>query len=124
MICIQCAAGGRAGIFGAVLAVVIAIEGIEWALASVWWIVGFAAIVIAVATVVLWRLMRWAHARDKRYREAWAERRPVLAAPRLEISGPQRRAIALAPVHIHFHGLPDSEQARIIHQALTEGNDQ
>ena len=123
MICVQCAAGGGAGIFGAVLAVVIASEGIEWVLARIWWIAGFAAIVIALAAVVLWRLMRWAHARDERYRQAWAERQAVLAVPRPQVPGPQRQAIAPAPVHIHFHGLPDADQAHIIRQALTERQD-
>lgn len=116
----------------AIAAAAAAIEGTEWVLARIWWIIG-AAFVIAVLTgLVLARLMRWARARDERDAVAWERRRVQLEVPRparaAEIPPPQPQAIA--PVSVYVINVANADQAAIIRQALpgqaedavTEGN--
>lgn len=81
-------------------------------------VIGVVVIVaVALALLVVPRIVRW---RDRRDAELYAVRHPVqLAAPVIApamIPPPPRQAVA--PVHIHFHGLPAAEQVAIIRQSL------
>jgi hypothetical protein len=89
-------------------------------------IVSGACGVLAVAAVVA--IMRW---QDRRQ----AARGPLMtyraeatriSRPQTDLGGQMRqpladlvpRAIAPAPIHLHFHGLPDDEQAAVIRRAI------
>jgi hypothetical protein len=78
--------------------------------------------VLAVAAVVA--LMRWADrrdaARDAAWRQLHARQVPEIGNPVTVLPPPARRELGAPAVHLHFHGLPDAEQAVIIRQALTE----
>ena len=106
--------GGSAGATIAAAAAV-AIVGAEWVIAHLWVILAVGVLCAVGTAVAVHRLIVGS---DRRAVRVWAQRPVQLRAEQVtEISRPQRRAIA--PVHIHFHGLPDAEQAAIIRQTIS-----
>ena len=76
---------------------------------------------LAVAAVVA--LMRWANRRDERQRGAasiWTVREvpPITHARAESVTSAARPALEAPAVHLHFHGMPDTEHAAVIRQAL------
>jgi hypothetical protein len=128
--CVMPAAGGS--IFGAIVVAIAAVYGMEWALARIWWIVGTAAIIAALAVAAVIPLMRWAERRDARRLPLWTVRdapasvtatvipqavpavqRPELAAPVPAIEN------HYGPVFKFYGADGEAQAARVIRQALT-----
>jgi hypothetical protein len=143
--CPGCSDGQSLGVgVGAIVALVLADAAVPWVADRIWWIAGTVALCFALATAASMALER----RSDRRAAAWGaehgilSRADVLAAeirtacsdfPAVEIgtsvpdpSGVSRTdvrdsghpAIGPAIVHLHFHGLPETEQAEAIRRAL------
>ena len=84
-------------------------------------IVSAACGVLAVAAVVV--LMRWACRRDDRRLAAWrlsqAREVPVIGTRVPDsVTSAERPALGFRDLHIHLDGVPVTEQAAVIRQAL------
>ena len=111
--------GGCAG--GMVVPVVplLALYGAAWVAEHIIEVAAVSATCGVLAVVAVVFLVRWGNRRDERQAVAWRQIRacgPTLEQPR--IAQRTRPELAAPAVHLHFHGLPDAEQAQIIRQAL------
>ena len=121
--CVMPAAGGGS-VFLVIMAAVAAVEGMEWALARIWWILGTAAVIAALAVAAMVPLMRWARRRDAQPVALWRGEAParLRAEPVTELPRTERPAIAPAVINLNFYGVPADERATIIRTAI-EGNE-
>lgn len=99
----------------AVVAVVAAILAIEWVAARIWWILGGTAVLAVAAILAVRWLVRWQQRREA----VWGERRPAMRYARAdEVASAERRAVA--PVHLHFHGLTVAEAAEVARRQIEQ----
>ena len=96
--------------------------GVDWVLTH---LVEVAAVaggsgVLAVAASVA--LLRWADRRDSRRAELWAVREVAGTGTAVPVAAPEHPAIIYRDLHIHLDGIPASEQADVIRQALDGRN--
>ena len=115
MICVQCAAGGG-GILVFIMAAVAAIEGAEWVLARIFWILGTGLLCAVLAALAVARLMRWAQRRDARPAALWTVReapRPVQLRVEPVLEPPRAERPAAIEYHVHHHYADGPEPARV-----------
>ena len=124
--CVMPAAGGGS-VFLVIMAAVAAVEGMEWALARIWWILGTAAVIAALAVAAMVPLMRWARRRDAQPVALWRGEAParLRAEPVTELPRTDRPAIEQHfHVHHHYAG-PEPARVTVIPGTagdITEGN--
>jgi hypothetical protein len=127
-----CCSGGSAvpvAILGTAL-------GTDWVLTHLAEVAAVAGGSGAVAVAASVALLRWADRRDSRRAELWAVREmshravtgmppggwEVTAGCDTEVPSAERPAIVYRDLHIHLDGIPASEQADVIRQALDGRN--
>jgi hypothetical protein len=123
--CPGCSGGQSLGILAAaVVGLAVAAKLVQWVADRIWWIGGTAAVSFALAVAASMWLEGWNARREARFAAAHgilSRADVILPAPAATgLPRQQRLAVELpAAVHIHFHGLPDAEQAAIIRTALS-----
>jgi hypothetical protein len=125
--CPGCSEGQSLGIAAAaVLGLVLLDQTVQWVADRIWWIGGTLAVCFVLAIAAGIWLEWWAGRRCARFAAAHgilSRADVILPAPAAAAGLPrqqQRAAVEPPPtVHIHFHGLPDAEQAAIIRTALS-----
>jgi hypothetical protein len=123
--CPGCSGGQSLGILAGVVAVVIiADETVQWVAERIWWIGGTLALCFALAVAASMWLEGWNARREARFAAAHGilSRADVILPAPAATGLPRQQRLAVEPpaaVHIHFHGLPDAEQAAIIRTALS-----
>lgn len=118
--CPGCSGGQSAGIAAAVVVgLVLAEQTVQWVADRIWWISSTVALCFALSVAASMALERWADRRGARYAAAHG----ILSRADVILPAPARPAIAPAPqVVFNIFGQLDAEQARVIRQALTKGD--
>jgi len=123
--CPGCSEGQSLGIAAAaVVGLVLADETVQWVAERIWWIGGTLAVCFALAVAAGMWLEAWAERRAAAWGAAHGivSRAAVLQVERVRAvvvdPVPERRELEPPALHLHFHGLPDAEQAAVIRQAL------
>ena len=128
--CPGCSEGQSLGIAAAaVVGLVLADQTVQWVAERIWWIGGTLAVSLVLAVAASMALEAWADRRGARFAAAHGilSRADVIQAEAVirnthdAVPSAERPAIAPA-LHLHFHGLPDTEQAAVIRQALNGRN--
>ena len=116
---------GTGPVILAVVAGCAAVEGAEWVLARIFWILGTGLLFMVALAVILGWLMRWTARRDAvrvpLWRDTGAPPAQLYAEPVTELPRTERPAIAPAVINLNFYGVPAAERATIIRTAI-EGN--
>jgi hypothetical protein len=115
--------GGCAG--GAAVPVVplLAVYGVAWVAEHVVEVLATSAVCGALAVAAVIWLMRWSDRRDAVRRAAWELRyireKPQIRTARSDLPpAPDRAALPFRDLHIHIDGVPTTEHAAVIRQAL------
>ena len=124
--CPGCSGGQSLGVLVAVGAIVyVAAETVQWVAEHIWWIIGTLAVCFALAVAASMALEAWADRRAARFAERHGilSRADVMAGAVVPaaVLPPSAARPAIAPppqVVINIFGMPSSEQAAIIRQAL------
>jgi MFS family permease len=122
--CPGCTEGQSLGIVAAAaIGLVLADELVPWVAERVFWIGG----TIAVCFVLAVAASMWLETRADRRGRAWGAARGIYSRADCIAAGPVRQVIdgqvrpAIAP-HVTINGQVDTEQARVIRQAIDGGN--
>jgi hypothetical protein len=125
--CPGCTGGQSLGILaGVVAAAWIADETVQWVAERIWWIGGTLAVCFALATAASMWLEAWADRRAARFAAAHGilsradvilpePTRAVVLEP---VPVPERPAVTAPQITVNIFGVPSTEQAAIIRQAL------
>jgi hypothetical protein len=123
--CPGCSEGQSLAILGGVvIGLVLADRMVQWVAERIWWIGGMLAVAVAVAVAASMALEAWNDRRGARFaaRHGILSRADVIMPEPVRAvvveSAPARRELEPRAIHLHFHGLPDTEQAAVIRQAL------
>lgn len=113
---------GCAGGMSVPIAPLLAVYGASWVVEHLAEVVSISAACGALSVAAVVALMRWCGRREARRdasRSLWTAR-PEAVEPRAAAALPrqQQPAVGRGDVHIHFYGLPESEQAHVIRKAL------
>lgn len=118
MICCAAPAAGGGGVIVFVMAAVAAVEGVQWILARIWWILGTGLLCAVLAAVAVGWLMRWARRRDARPVALWRPREvswepagQLRAEPVTELPRAEWPAAIENHYHVHHHYAGDAERA-------------
>lgn len=98
-----------------------AIFGVGWILDHLVEVIATSAVCGALALAAVVALMRWADRRDARRVELWRVRAETVGPPTVvtPVAGTTTRpALPFRDLHIHFDGMPDTEQAAVIRRAI------